>query len=229
MREDQALWPDMPEPRNAAADRACVKITRGLIEEYINGLRRKQHPFDSRKTYRRALQLFCDSLPESMEVDGSTLLRWRKELLEKGYAARTINVSVSVVNSFLNWLGHREFQLTDRLELEESEPSDITRAEYLRLLRAAREEKRSLVSDKERRSRRPDRRHRCDSKAVSGGRSAGGAGNPRSLRRLYQNTSREIYCNLERLAEQAINTLLETEQLSIGWRVEGVNAPSEMS
>ena len=54
-------------------------------------------------------------------------------------------------------------------------------------------------------------------------------GNPRSLRRLYQNTSREIYCNLERLAEQAINTLLETEQLSIGWRVEGVNAPSEMS
>ena len=62
----------------------------------------------------------------------------RKELLEKGYAARTINVSVSVVNSFLNWLGHREFQLTDRLELEESEPSDITRAEYLRLLRAAR-------------------------------------------------------------------------------------------
>ena len=176
----------------------------------------------------------------------------------------------------------REFQLTDRLELEESEPSDITRAEYLRLLRAARElgkeraylwiklfaatgiqiqalryvtveavtdgytvlrsngaeqevrfaareEKRSLVSDKERRSRRPDRRHRCDSKAVSGGRSAGGAGNPRSLRRLYQNTSREIYCNLERLAEQAINTLLETEQLSIGWRVEGVNAPSEMS
>ena len=33
----------------------------------------------------------------------------------------------------------------------------------------------------------------------------------------------------ERLAEQAINTLLETEQLSIGWRVEGVNAPSEMS
>lgn len=140
MREDQALRSDMPELRNAAADRACVKITRGLIEEYINGLRRKQHPFDSRKTYRRALQLFCDSLPESMEVDGSTLLRWRKELLEKGYAARTINVSVSVVNSFLNWLGHREFQLTDRLELEESEPSDITRAEYLRLLRAAREQ-----------------------------------------------------------------------------------------
>ena len=67
MREDQALRPDMPELRNAAADRACVKITRGLIEEYINGLRRKQHPFDSRKTYRRALQLFCDSLPESME------------------------------------------------------------------------------------------------------------------------------------------------------------------
>ena len=71
MREDQALRPDVPEPRNAAADRACVKITRGLIEEYINGLRRKQHPFDSRKTYRRALQLFCDSLPESMESMGA--------------------------------------------------------------------------------------------------------------------------------------------------------------
>ena len=49
MREDQALRPDVPEPRNAAADRACVKITRGLIEEYINGLRRKQHPFRLKK------------------------------------------------------------------------------------------------------------------------------------------------------------------------------------
>ena len=295
MREDQALRPDMPELRNAAADRACVKITRGLIEEYINGLRRKQHPFDSRKTYRRALQLFCDSLPESMEVDGSTLLRWRKELLEKGYAARTINVSVSVVNSFLNWLGHREFQLTDRLELEESEPSDITRAEYLRLLRAAREQgkeraylwiklfaatgiqiqalryvtveavtdgytvlrsngaeqevrfpeclRSELLDYARRRGRRSGPLFLTRNGDPVGRTAVTGAirklcpeagvpeerGNPRSLRRLYQNTSREIYFNLERLAEQAINTLLETEQLSIGWRVEGVNAPSEMS
>ena len=282
MREDQALRPDMPELRNAAADRACVKITRGLIEEYINGLRRKQHPFDSRKTYRRALQLFCDSLPESMEVNGSTLLRWRKELLEKGYAARTINVSVSVVNSFLNWLGHREFQLTDRLELEESEPSDITRAEYLRLLRAAREQgkeraylwiklfaatgiqiqalryvtveavtdgytvlrsngaeqevrfpeclRSELLDYARRRGRRSGPLFLTRNGDPVGRTAVTGAirklcpeagvpeerGNPRSLRRLYQNTSREIYCNLERLAEQAINTLLLATSHALG-------------
>lgn len=40
---------------------------------------------------------------------------------------------------------------------------------------------------------------------------------PRCLQKLYQRTRAEIQANVERLADQAYDHLLETEQLSIGW------------
>ncbi len=41
--------------------------------------------------------------------------------------------------------------------------------------------------------------------------------NPRCLRKLYQETQAEIHENLETLAMQTYNRLLEKEQLTIGW------------
>ena len=46
-------------------------------------------------------------------------------------------------------------------------------------------------------------------------------GNPRCLRRLYQNTQAGIQSNIALLVEQAHDRLLETEQLVIGWREDG--------
>ena len=43
-------------------------------------------------------------------------------------------------------------------------------------------------------------------------------GNPRCLRKLYQTTQAGIRANLTLLVEQAHDRILETEQLSIGWR-----------
>lgn len=40
---------------------------------------------------------------------------------------------------------------------------------------------------------------------------------PRCLQKLYQRTRADIQANVDRLAEQAYDHLLETEQLSIGW------------
>lgn len=40
---------------------------------------------------------------------------------------------------------------------------------------------------------------------------------PRCLQKLYQSTRASIRANVERLADQAYDHLLETEQLSIGW------------
>ena len=42
-------------------------------------------------------------------------------------------------------------------------------------------------------------------------------GNPRCLRRLYQNTLATIEANVALLVEQAHNRLLEKEQFEIGW------------
>ena len=43
-------------------------------------------------------------------------------------------------------------------------------------------------------------------------------GNPRCLRNLYKETLRSIYSNIDLLAEQAYEQLLEWEQLTYGWR-----------
>ena len=42
-------------------------------------------------------------------------------------------------------------------------------------------------------------------------------GNPRCLRRMYQETQKGILQNISALIDQAYEKLLETEQLAIGW------------
>ena len=50
--------------------------------------------------------------------------------------------------------------------------------------------------------------------------------NPRCLRRLWQTTQDGIRAQLDRLVEQAWDSLLETEQMSIGWNSsKGVRGP----
>ena len=50
--------------------------------------------------------------------------------------------------------------------------------------------------------------------------------NPRCLRQLWQTTQDGIRAQLDRLVEQAWDSLLETEQLSIGWNSsKGVRGP----
>ena len=75
--------------------------------------------------------------PMEREIGASALAQWRADLLERGYAPRTINTFVSAVNSFLTWLKHWEFQLPAQ-PTEEDIQSELTRSEYLRLLSAAR-------------------------------------------------------------------------------------------
>lgn len=42
-------------------------------------------------------------------------------------------------------------------------------------------------------------------------------GNPRCLKRLYQNTRSDIENNVAQLVEQALDRVLEQEQSAIGW------------
>ncbi len=55
-----------------------------------------------------------------------------------GIPPSTVNTSVSAANSFLEWLGCREFQLTGRLSCGRDAQLELTRSEYLRLLSTAR-------------------------------------------------------------------------------------------
>ena len=88
--------------------------------------------------YRRGLRYLYEALPEDKTIRRDTLERWREDLVEKGYAPSTINSFLSVSNAYLDFVGHREYQLAGQLKPETEIQPELTRAEYLRLLQTAR-------------------------------------------------------------------------------------------
>lgn len=115
-----------------------VTITPKKIDDYLETLRRKGCRPDTVQTYRRNLQAFYRSLPESKQVGTDTLARWCETLLEEGYKPRTINVRISSVNGLLAFMNLQEYQLPQQLIPSKEVLPELTRSEYLRLLSAAR-------------------------------------------------------------------------------------------
>ena len=116
---------------------AGVPMTREQIEDYVAHRQGEDRTSESIQKYARDLDALYRFLPEEKRIYPETLSQWRGSLLGEGYAPRTVNSMVSVANSFLKWLGHRELQLTGQLNIAYDQP-ELTRSEYLRLLSAAR-------------------------------------------------------------------------------------------
>ena len=135
--------PGTDRPRQSTASwqpegRPGLVMTREQIAEYISALPERGCVPGSVKKYKHDLLKFYQFLPQGKRITAGTLKDWRADLLEQGYAPRTVNASVSAANSFLSWLGRRELQLTGQLEVDDVQP-ELTRNEYLRLLSAARQ------------------------------------------------------------------------------------------
>ena len=113
-------------------------ITEQLICEFVGSMQLRGCRPDSVKKYRHDLSSLYDFLPGEKRIGRNTLREWRAALAGEGYAPRTINAAVSVANSFLAWLGLREYQLPGQLSIRGDTQPALTRNEYLRLLSAAR-------------------------------------------------------------------------------------------
>ena len=203
--------------------------------------------------------------------------------MRQGYACATINSFLSSGNSFVEFAGHREYQLMGQLELEDDPQPELTRTEYLRLLQTARalgkEKVYLLIKLFGSTSLTVQELPKVTVEAVEAGRipivfsgvrsvvrlpeplrkelleyakrcgylsgpiflTRNGAplnrtyvsasirsicadarvprekGNPRCLKRLYQSTKSGIEDNISLLVEQAMDRLLEQEQLAVGW------------
>lgn len=88
--------------------------------------------------YRRKLRRFYEDLPEDKTIRYGTLEKWRESLLQHGYSTGSVNAFVSAANSYLDYIGHREYQLAGQLKEEKGPQPELSRAEYLYLLRTAR-------------------------------------------------------------------------------------------
>lgn len=131
---------------NSPEEPEGVSITPDQIHAYLDSLTSKGRVPATREQYSRVLDLFYEALPADKQVTAQGIARWRDQLLAQGYARGTINSRLSVVNNFLEFLGHRELQLKDFFRREETVHSpDMTRAEYLRLLQVARSLGREMI------------------------------------------------------------------------------------
>lgn len=66
-----------------------------------------------------------------------TLKDWRDSLINKGYVYGSINNFLMVANRYLEFSGQQEYQMSDRLENQMDAQPELSRTEYLRLLKTA--------------------------------------------------------------------------------------------
>ena len=115
-------------------------LTSEQISRYAQSLREKERTVHTVKKYVYSLNTllgYLDGRPLTKEI----LMAW-KETLMRSYAPVSVNTILTIVNGFLTYIGRRE--LTVRLlkiqkPLFCEESRELTRAEYTRLVRSAKE------------------------------------------------------------------------------------------
>ena len=260
-----------------------VLLTQESIEQFLDACQSRGRVEGTLQWYRRGLNRLYQALPEDKFIRQSALERWREELVEMEYTPGTVNMFLSIANSYLDFVGHRECQLASQLKPKSSLQPELTREEYVQLLRTAKalDKERLYLLVKlfastglsvqelpnvtveavqkgeivhfphkvEQRVRIPEclrkellgyiRRNGYTSGPIFQNKDGGPLnrtyvsiairrlcvearipeekGNPRCLKRLYQNTRSDIENNVAMLVEQALDRVLEQEQSAIGW------------
>lgn len=117
------------------------------MEAYLEKLKTSDYSAATQNGYRRALERLYQFLPEDKRIEPGTLARWQESMLEAGYSVNTVNNYTTAANGMMIHMKHRELQADRVPEGEESVRSELTRAEYLRLLSAAKtlEKKRAYL------------------------------------------------------------------------------------
>ena len=260
-----------------------VLLTQESIEQFLDACQSRGRVEGTLQWYRRGLNRLYQALPEDKFIRQGALEQWREELMEMEYTPGTVNMFLSIANSYLDFVGHREYQLASQLKLKSSLQPELTREEYVQLLRTAKalDKERLYLLIKlfastglsvqelpnvtveavqkgeivhfphkvEQRVRIPEclrkellgyiRRNGYTSGPIFQNKDGGPLnrtyvsiairrlwvearipeekGNPRCLKRLYQNTRSDIENNVAMLVEQALDRVLEQEQSAIGW------------
>ena len=113
-----------------------VLITMEEIERFLSLYESMDRAEGTIKFYRRKLTRFYRDLPEDKRIRHGFMESWRESLL-KEYAPASVNASQSAVNAFLDYIGHREYQLVGQIKEEKLPQPELSRAEYLHLLHTA--------------------------------------------------------------------------------------------
>ena len=120
-------------------------ITAAQVASFSAELIREEKSHATREKYLRdvrAFSLFC----AGRQITKELVLEYKQYCLDRGYAVRSINSMLASVNSFLQFAGWQDCRVKNfrlQKQIYSPEEKELTKEEYLRLLRAA-EENRQL-------------------------------------------------------------------------------------
>ena len=110
------------------------------IQEFGAYLVREEKSAATIEKYLRDVRCFAGFV-RAQVVTKEMVMTWKKELLEQGYAARSVNSMLASINSLFTLLGWQECKVKNiRLQRQTycAEDKELTKAEYMRLLAASR-------------------------------------------------------------------------------------------
>lgn len=123
------------------------KITPKLIERYAASLSEQEKSAATIKKYIHDLNVLCRWL-DGAALTKTALIDW-KGFLAKEYAPASVNTMLASVNSLLRYCGWTELRVKP-LKIQRalfcSEDTELTRQDYIRLIRAAEQEHNERLS-----------------------------------------------------------------------------------
>ena len=115
------------------------KITEQMIGQFHECLKREEKSRATIEKYIRDVRAF-QAFAGKENVTKDLMLRWKKELQDRNYAVRSINSMLASLHSLFRFLGWDDCKVKSlKLQRETycSREKELTRAEYMRLLKAA--------------------------------------------------------------------------------------------
>ena len=109
------------------------------IQKFANYLCREEKSAATQEKYIRDVQAFCVYL-DGADITKEWVIAWKKALVERGYAVRSINSMLASVNSLLDFLGMSACKVKNirtQRKIYCPEEKELTKVEYLRLLKAS--------------------------------------------------------------------------------------------
>jgi len=114
-------------------------LTKADLKTFHSHLIREEKSLATLQKYLRDARVFLDFAGET-EVSKELVMAYKQALVEREYAARSINSMLASLNSLLEFLGWGDCKVKS-LKLQQqtycTEEKELTKAEYLRLLEAA--------------------------------------------------------------------------------------------
>lgn len=119
-------------------------LTEKKIREFGNHLLREERSPHTIDKYLRDVRVFC-AYAKEMPVTKELVISYKKDLVEKQYTPVSVNSMLAALNSlftFLEWNECRTKYIKTQRQIYCAEDKELTKAEYQRLLTAARKQPR---------------------------------------------------------------------------------------